>query len=104
MTDLAETFDRYFDVVEANTPALINEAQALRYQVYCLERSFEDGERFIDGRERDEFDDHSVHSVVRCRSSQQFVGVVRLVLTNPARRKFRFAPSVKRMLLRPSTR
>ena len=74
---------RHFDVVEANTPALISEAQALRYQVYCLERSYEDKERFIDGRERDEFDDHSVHSVVRCRSSQQFVGVVRLVLPNP---------------------
>ena len=83
MTGLVETFHRYFDVIEANTPSLVDEAHVLRYQVFCLERSFEDGKRFVDGRERDEFDEHSVHSIVRCRGSKKSVGVVRLVLPNP---------------------
>jgi len=83
MTNLFETFHGNFEVVEASTPSLLRRAQALRYQVYCLERGYEDKQRFSDGRECDAFDQHSVHSIIRCRGSGKDVGVVRLVLHNP---------------------
>jgi hypothetical protein len=50
---LSGLYDRYFDVVPANTPALLDAAHALRYQVYCVEHSFEDRSRQIGERERD---------------------------------------------------
>jgi len=49
----------------------------LRYQVYCLERGFLVGQN---GVERDEYDDHARHAVVRWRQTGEVVGAVRLVL------------------------
>ena len=60
-----------------NTNADLREAYRLRYQVYCLERGFLAGQ---DGVERDEYDDHARHAVVRWRRTGEVVGTVRLVL------------------------
>jgi N-acyl amino acid synthase of PEP-CTERM/exosortase system len=57
-------FDTYFRAVSADTRELIDKAFALRYQVYCLERQFEDPSQQSAGLESDEFDRHSVHSLV----------------------------------------
>jgi N-acyl-L-homoserine lactone synthetase len=59
------------------------EAHQLRYEVYCIERGYEDPSKFPNGLEEDEFDSHSVHSLVRHTSSGMAVGVVRLILPNP---------------------
>jgi len=59
------------------TSADLRAAHRLRYQVYCLERGFLPGQ---DGIERDEFDDHSRHAIVRWRQTGGIVGTVRLVL------------------------
>jgi N-acyl amino acid synthase of PEP-CTERM/exosortase system len=64
---LSEKFDQHFQVELADTPASLSEALALRYQVYCLERGFEDPASNPDGHERDEFDERSVHAIVRHR-------------------------------------
>jgi len=35
-SDFAWRYNEYFDIVRADTPALLDEAYRLRYQVYCL--------------------------------------------------------------------
>lgn len=83
MSELYSTFHNHFDVVSADTIGLMETAFRIRYQVYCLERSFEDAESFPDQMEIDEYDMHSAHSLVRCQRSGQYAGLVRLVLPNP---------------------
>lgn len=67
---------RDFVIETAQTKDQLEEAFRLRYQVYCLERSFEPG---LNGMESDEFDDLAHHVLLRHRESQQVVGTVRLV-------------------------
>ena len=78
----AERTDRAspFFSVPASTESLLDQAYRLRYQVYCLERGFEDAHANPDGRERDEFDDHSVHRLLVHAETGLIVGGVRLVL------------------------
>jgi N-acyl amino acid synthase of PEP-CTERM/exosortase system len=83
VSELYNTFHNHFDVVPANTIGLMETAFRIRYQVYCVERSFEDQEAFPDQMETDEYDMHSTHSLVRCKASGQYTGMVRLVLPNP---------------------
>jgi hypothetical protein len=37
----AEVYDRYFSVMFADTPQLLDQVYRLRYEVYCVEHSFE---------------------------------------------------------------
>ena len=67
-----------FQLVLANTPDLLQEVYRVRYQVYCIENQFEDQNPH--GLERDEFDDHSVHSLLVDAASHRSVGTVRLVM------------------------
>jgi len=80
MEDLYESFFRYFEIVRADKPELLDAAYRMRYEVYCKENAFEDASGCPDQRERDEFDDFSVHTLVRHRKTGHFAGVVRLVL------------------------
>ena len=73
-------FDTYFRAVSADTRELIDQAFALRYQVYCLERQFEDPGQQQLGLEVDEFDRHSVHSLVFHRPQEEPIGTARLIL------------------------
>jgi N-acyl amino acid synthase of PEP-CTERM/exosortase system len=77
---LLQIFNRYFRTVSADTPDLIRQAQEIRYKVYCVEHLFENSAEHPDGREKDEFDAHAVHSLLIYRPSGQPVGTVRLVL------------------------
>jgi N-acyl-L-homoserine lactone synthetase len=61
----------------AESGAQIEEAQRLRYKVYCDERGFEPGEN---GLEQDEFDGISRHVLVRSRLSRDVLGTVRVVI------------------------
>jgi N-acyl amino acid synthase of PEP-CTERM/exosortase system len=88
---LLERFNLYFETALADTPALLQEAHAIRYRVYCLETRFEDASAFPDGLERDAFDSHSVHGVLIHRTSAQVMGTVRLVLPLPDARESSFA-------------
>ena len=73
-------FDTYFQAVSADTRELIDKALALRYQVYCLERQFEDPKQQVGGLETDQFDRHSVHSLVFHRPQEEPIGTARLIL------------------------
>jgi N-acyl amino acid synthase of PEP-CTERM/exosortase system len=76
-------FDRYnrdFRCVLADGPGLLRQAHEIRYQVYCVENPFEDPEKHPDGRETDDFDPRSAHSVLIFRPTGEAMGTVRLVL------------------------
>jgi N-acyl amino acid synthase of PEP-CTERM/exosortase system len=75
-----DRFDTYFRAVSADTRELIDKAFALRYQVYCLEREFEDPRQQAGGLETDQFDRHSVHSLLFHRPQEEPIGTARLIL------------------------
>jgi N-acyl amino acid synthase of PEP-CTERM/exosortase system len=77
---LFSLYARWFDVVPADTPERLKEAYRLRYQVYCVENNFEDATGRTDGMETDEYDKHSVHSLLIHRPTGMVAGTVRLIL------------------------
>jgi N-acyl amino acid synthase of PEP-CTERM/exosortase system len=79
---LFSLYARWFDVVPADSPAQLAEAFRLRYQVYCVENTFEQAAQHPDGQESDEFDRHSVHSLLVHRPTGMVAGTVRLILPN----------------------
>jgi N-acyl amino acid synthase of PEP-CTERM/exosortase system len=83
---LIEAYRRVFEGLPANTPALLEAAHRLRYQVYCVENRFEDPAENPGGRECDEYDHHSLHAVLLHRTTQTVVGAVRVVLHKPGAR------------------
>jgi N-acyl-L-homoserine lactone synthetase len=51
-------------LVVCETPDQIQDAQRLRYEVFCLEKGWVDAAAFEDGLETDELDDGAVHFLV----------------------------------------
>ena len=90
--DYKKLFDHYFEVVLADTPDLRREVFRTRYQVYCEEGLVPDFEpyKYPNGLEQDEFDAHSLHSLLYHRSSGLVAGTVRLVRCNPTDPKVKF--------------
>lgn len=84
-SDFAWRYDQYFDILHADSPALLDQAYQLRYQVYCLEHPFENAAEHSDGRERDEDDDRSVHALLVHRQTGVFAGTVRAILPEEGR-------------------
>ena len=72
---------RCFSTVRADSPALVEVAHALRYQVYCLERKFENAEEHPHGLEIDAYDDHAIQGVLFHRPTQSAMGSVRMIHT-----------------------
>jgi N-acyl amino acid synthase of PEP-CTERM/exosortase system len=79
-SEFAWRYAEYFDIVRATSEALLDNAYRIRYQVYCLEHPFENAEEHVDGRERDEDDDRSVHTLLMHRQSGAYAGTVRTIL------------------------
>jgi len=80
---LMETYNRYFYYRIARTPDDIAAAHRLRYEVYCEETGFLPKEEHPDGLERDEYDGHSVQSVLFYRPMNLPAGTVRVVRPIP---------------------
>jgi N-acyl amino acid synthase of PEP-CTERM/exosortase system len=80
---LIEIYHQFFEVVRADTPERMREVFRLRYQVYCVENPFEDPADNPDGLERDRYDEHSIHSLLRHRASGEPVGAMRLIMPLP---------------------
>ena len=72
-------FDENYEVIVADTPAARRIHHQIRYQVYCVEHGYEDPARHPDREERDEWDAHAVHFLVRERASGEWIGAMRLV-------------------------
>ncbi len=79
----ANKFKEHFELAEALTPELKDEVYRLRHRVYFDELGFE--RPSFDGRERDEFDEHSRHLLLRSVKTGIPAGCIRLVMARPDR-------------------
>lgn len=88
--DVSTIFNSVFDVQLAMCPETIDEVFAVRYQVYCIDRPFEDPNCFADKREHDAYDPRSAHALIRHRITGDSVAAVRLVMAgdNPEQADF----------------
>jgi N-acyl amino acid synthase of PEP-CTERM/exosortase system len=90
MNDITAAFHEYFEIVIADAPVLLNQVFNLRYQVLCVENEYPDvdASSYPDQLERDEYDDRSLHLLLRHRPSNTFVGTTRLIFSIDADQKF----------------
>jgi N-acyl amino acid synthase of PEP-CTERM/exosortase system len=79
LSNLAESFQKYFSVDLATTPGQKQDVFRARYRVYCDEFGYEDKSRFPDKAEHDEFDKYALHCLISHRASGIPAGCVRLV-------------------------
>lgn len=85
MNELEAAFHQYFEIICADTPELLKISFDLRYRVLCVHNTFPDfsGSQFPDKLERDEYDDRSIHFLLRHKPSNTFIGTTRLILPDP---------------------
>lgn len=88
--NLSDIFTSFFEIEVATTEEMINKVFEVRYQVYCIDRPFEDPSQFPDRRERDGYDPRSAHALIRHRRTGDSVAVVRLVLAEDKREQSDF--------------
>lgn len=81
--ELVESFRNYFEIIPAFNAELRENVFRIRYNVYAEELGWEDRKNFPAGMEKDAFDSHSLHCLLRHRPSNEFIGCVRLVVNNP---------------------
>jgi N-acyl amino acid synthase of PEP-CTERM/exosortase system len=74
------SYDAHFEIVRADSGELLKEALRLRYQVYCVENTFENPTEHPDGCECDTEDDRSAHILLKHRRSGEFAGTARVIL------------------------
>src|SRR2546423_13618546 len=79
LIELSNLYTRHFNVVRADTPALLDQVYELRYQVYCVENAFEDPAENLGGREMDADDDRAAHVLLIHRESGQPAGTARVI-------------------------
>jgi len=80
-THLGTAFKQYFEVVPAVTEELRQEAYRIRHSVYCEDLQFESQQ--ANGLEIDEYDDYSLHLLIRSVSSGLFIGCTRIIRPLP---------------------
>lgn len=81
MLHLHKHFQKYFKVVPATTPEMVNEALRIRHEVYCEELGWEPEKE--NGLEVDAYDKNALHCLLMAVNSQRYIGCVRIVLPNP---------------------
>ena len=71
MNDLYQNSQKYFEIVLADTTELLEHVYRIRYQVLCVQNTFPDMDAidYPDKMERDEYDNHSCHALLRFRPS-----------------------------------
>ena len=72
-------FQNYFSVEIAKTEEQKSQVYSIRYQVYCDEFGYESVDAFPDQEEKDEYDDFSLHCLIRHKKSGLPAACVRLV-------------------------
>ncbi|HWP60809.1 MAG TPA: PEP-CTERM/exosortase system-associated acyltransferase [Candidatus Acidoferrales bacterium] len=73
-------FDKDFEAFLADCDAGKDIHYRLRYQVYCLKMGYEDPRLYPDRKERDQFDDHAVHFIVRKKATGEWIAAMRLIV------------------------
>jgi N-acyl amino acid synthase of PEP-CTERM/exosortase system len=84
LADILTRYNNSFRTECADTPEMVRIAQAIRYQVYCLERKFENAAEHDDQLECDALDAMAVHSLVLHRPTSDAIGTARLILPRHA--------------------
>ncbi len=77
MTEPSGALFEYLKIPEGDP--LLNEIYRLRYKVYVEEWGFEKKEDHPGGIEKDEFDEHAAHFVVRRKGEDQIIGTIRMI-------------------------
>jgi len=87
VTRLYESFRQNFEIITADTDELLEQVFRLRYQVLCIEKRLPDFDfkHYPNRLEKDDYDSHSAHILLRHRSSNEFIGTVRLILADTMR-------------------
>ncbi len=85
VSELYDAYQRYFEIIIAETPEQKETAYQIRYHVLCQERRIPgfDQSSYPEKLEKDDFDDRAMHALVRHRSSGNYIGTIRLVLPDP---------------------
>ena len=78
--NLCQHFSQYFSLLVANERSLLEEVYKIRYKVYCEELNYESPANFPDGMEIDIYDRHSLHCLLRHKSTGMYTGCVRIIL------------------------
>lgn len=91
---LDSQFQHYFDVFLADTVELRERVHHIRYDVYCREFRYEREEDCPGGLERDEYDEHSLHTLIMHKTTQFGAGCMRLIV--PAATKSDFLLPMER--------
>ena len=78
---ISEHFNQHFEIIKCRTPATVLECQRLRFQVYCMEHTYLARDKYPDQVECDDYDEYSVHALIRHRASNLFTATARLVLS-----------------------
>ncbi len=76
---LSHVFQEFFTVEYAKTAEQRSQAYALRYRVYCDEFSSIAADKFPDQEEKDEYDEFSLHCLIRHNKTGLAAACVRLV-------------------------
>ena len=90
MRNIINHFDRYFQIVPANTQQLLEECHKLRYQVFCIENHYLSDIENKNASEFDVYDDRAVHSLILHKETGLYAATVRLVLSSENRRSNTF--------------
>jgi N-acyl amino acid synthase of PEP-CTERM/exosortase system len=77
---ISDHFNKYFEMVPATSDELKNEVYKLRYQVFCVDTKIFNSQHYPNGLESDEFDQQSVHYLIRHRKSGDYAATARLIL------------------------
>src|SRR5438105_15192774 len=85
--DISKLYPNHFDVIRADTPALLDRVYEIRYQVYCLENAFEDPAQNLGGREIDGDDDRAAHVLLIHRESGEAAGTARVIFPDCSHRR-----------------
>src|SRR5712675_2520849 len=83
--ELSKLYTNHFDVIRADTSALLDRVYEIRYQVYCVENAFEDPAQNLDGREIDGDDDRAAHVLLIHRESGEAAGTARVIFPDQRR-------------------
>jgi len=67
-----------YEVILADTEESKNIHYNLRYQIFCLEKGFEEADKFKDEMEKDIYDDNAIHFLVK--GNNRWIGSFRLVI------------------------
>jgi len=77
---IIDHFHQYFETVPAISDELKNEVYKLRYQVFCIENEIFNSEHYPDCLEFDDYEQFSVHYLIRHRKSGDYIATTRLIL------------------------